>query len=338
MRTTTAAMRMRTMVSRRSPSKRRNLNSVPPPLPRLDQRVRVSHTSFDVWPRATMTIVLIVPARHASTSDSDSEYGSRSHKKKKKSGPPPDEVRISSRGTKVPNYIDDVQDFEKFEEPVEDQNGYYVDPNVQYQEEDEIEAVLGHSRDEGREDDPEDLWFENIVGLNSFAGLLYFITLPSAFISSGKISPISTIPTRRTNSSSASGASNGLTIISRHTRSGNHASMLLESLRKIVKLFCSKRNERRKTSKLTAMSSALFLTEKLSMATWNTFANGRDLTTTIAPGNFKKTSILSQRSILRPTGSGRRKPNSHIRVIEVRDLNSRGCTKTRSILLPQADS
>jgi len=37
-----------------------------------------------------------------------------------------------------------------------------VDPNVPYQEEDEIEAVLGHTHDEGREDDPEDLWFENV--------------------------------------------------------------------------------------------------------------------------------------------------------------------------------
>ncbi|KAF9529183.1 chromodomain-helicase DNA-binding protein [Crepidotus variabilis] len=101
------------------------------------------------------------PARHASSSDSDSEYGSRSHKKKKKSRPPADELRISSRGTKVPNYVDDVQDFEKYEE-VEDTNGYYVDPNIQYQEEDEIEAVLGHSRDEGREDEPEDLWYDNV--------------------------------------------------------------------------------------------------------------------------------------------------------------------------------
>ena len=87
-----------------------------------------------------MTIVLIVPACHASTSDSDPEYGFHSHKKK--SGLPPDEVRISSRGTKASNYIDDVQDFEKFEEPVENQNGYYVVPNVQYQDEDEIEGVL----------------------------------------------------------------------------------------------------------------------------------------------------------------------------------------------------
>ncbi|CAA7261700.1 unnamed protein product [Cyclocybe aegerita] len=102
------------------------------------------------------------PVRHADSSDSDSEYGSRAHKKKKKPRPASDEVRVSSRGTKVPNYIDDVQDFEKFEEQTEDSAGYYVDPNVQYQEEDEIEAVLGHSREEGREDDPEDLWFENV--------------------------------------------------------------------------------------------------------------------------------------------------------------------------------
>ena len=40
-----------------------------------------------------------------------------------------------------------------------------MDPNQHYQEEDEIEAVLGHSREEGREDDPEDLWFENLVRL-----------------------------------------------------------------------------------------------------------------------------------------------------------------------------
>ncbi|PPR05826.1 hypothetical protein CVT26_010106 [Gymnopilus dilepis] len=97
-----------------------------------------------------------------SDSDSDSEYGSRSHRKKKKHRSSVDEVRVSSRGTKVPNYVDDVQDFEKFDEPEDEQTAYYVDPNVQYQEEDEIEAVLGHSREEGREDDPEDIWFENV--------------------------------------------------------------------------------------------------------------------------------------------------------------------------------
>lgn len=125
-------------------------------------------------------MILLVPARHASSSDSDSEYGSRSHKKKKRSRPPADELRISSRGTKVPNYVDDVQDFEKFEE-VEDPNGYYVDPNIQYQEEDEIEAVLSHSRDEGREDEPEDQWFENIVSMGQFYYIYFQRELALAF-------------------------------------------------------------------------------------------------------------------------------------------------------------
>ncbi|KAF8210536.1 transcription regulator [Mycena galopus ATCC 62051] len=97
--------------------------------------------------------------RPTNDSDSDSEYGSRP-KKKKKGRSTGDEVRVSSRGTKVPNYVDDVQDFEKYEE--EPDPGYYAGPAIQYQEEDEIEAVLAHSRDEGRESDPEDLWFDNV--------------------------------------------------------------------------------------------------------------------------------------------------------------------------------
>ncbi|KAJ6500142.1 SNF2 family N-terminal domain-containing protein [Mycena vitilis] len=96
--------------------------------------------------------------RPANDSDSDSEYGSRP-KKKKKNRSTADEVRVSSRGGKVPNYIDDVQDFEKFEDP---EPGYYVGPIIQQDPDDEIEAVLAHSRDEGRESDPEDLWFSNV--------------------------------------------------------------------------------------------------------------------------------------------------------------------------------
>ncbi|KAG7446290.1 uncharacterized protein BT62DRAFT_1021007 [Guyanagaster necrorhizus] len=101
-----------------------------------------------------------IPARHTSPSDSGSDYGVRS-KKKRKSRSSADEVRVSSRGNKVPNYVDDVQDFEKFDEEDHD-NGYYANNNVQYQEEDEIELVLNHCRDEGRENDTEDLWFDNI--------------------------------------------------------------------------------------------------------------------------------------------------------------------------------
>ncbi|KAJ6625459.1 transcription regulator [Mycena sp. CBHHK59/15] len=99
------------------------------------------------------------PVRASNDSDSDSEYGTRT-RKKKKGRSIADEVRVSSRGGKVPNYIDDVQDFEKFDDDEPDAG--YTGPVVQYQEEDEIEAVLTHGRDEARESDPEDLWFDNI--------------------------------------------------------------------------------------------------------------------------------------------------------------------------------
>ncbi|CAK5281780.1 unnamed protein product [Mycena citricolor] len=96
-------------------------------------------------------------ARPANDSDSDSDYGSKSKKKKKARTSAADEIRISSRGGKVPNYVDDVQPFE--EEIIED---VYTGPQIQALEDDEIELVLAHSRDEGKEQDPEDLWFENI--------------------------------------------------------------------------------------------------------------------------------------------------------------------------------
>ncbi|KAJ7287825.1 SNF2 family N-terminal domain-containing protein [Mycena rebaudengoi] len=117
---------------------------------RVPKKPRVSTSTV---PRPKVTV------RPPNDSDSDSEYGSRS-KKKKKGRSAADEVRVSSRGVKVPNYVDDVQDFEKFDE--DDSSAAYNGPAVQYLEEDEIEAVLTHSRDEGREADPEDLWFDNV--------------------------------------------------------------------------------------------------------------------------------------------------------------------------------
>ncbi|KAG6898168.1 hypothetical protein C0992_004155 [Termitomyces sp. T32_za158] len=116
--------------------------------------------------RATynLTIRLSAPAHHtADSSDSDSEYGQRTHKRKRKPRASTDEIRgPSSRGVKTPNYIDDVQDFEKYEEEDDAANGYYADQASAFKEEDEIEAVLGHSRDDAHEDDLEDNWFTNI--------------------------------------------------------------------------------------------------------------------------------------------------------------------------------
>lgn len=102
--------------------------------------------------------------KSAEESDSDSDYGS--HSKKKKAYVSGDEIRVSSRGVKVPNYVDDVVDFEKFDSD-DAVPGYYIDPNAQYKEEDEIEAVLSHQRDEEKMDEPEDDWYHNIVCLLS---------------------------------------------------------------------------------------------------------------------------------------------------------------------------
>ena len=62
---------------------------------------------------------------------------------------------------KIPNYVDDVQDFEQFD----DEAGAitYAETAAPMKEEDEIENVLGHCRDEGHENDPEDDWYTNIV-------------------------------------------------------------------------------------------------------------------------------------------------------------------------------
>ena len=78
-----------------------------------------------------------------------------------------DEIRVSTRGGKIPNYVDDVEDFEAFEEDTHP-GYYYAEALAQYPQEDEIEQVLTHTRDEGKEGDPEDKFYENIVRLPRF--------------------------------------------------------------------------------------------------------------------------------------------------------------------------
>lgn len=70
---------------------------------------------------------------------------------------------MSSRGVKIPNYVDDVQDFEQFDEEEAQVANYAA--TAPLKEEDEIEAVLSHCRDEHHEDDPDDNWYTNIVCL-----------------------------------------------------------------------------------------------------------------------------------------------------------------------------
>lgn len=149
----------------------------------------LSKTAPDVW--------LQVTRAPSSESDSDSDYGAPSKKKKRKPRMS-DEIRISTRGGKVPNYFDDVDDFEEDTHP----GYYYADPATQVQQEDEIELVLTHSRDEGREDDPDDNFFDNIV---SFYSLFFSEKSSSVFwcsvsISSGRTSLIYTTPTKPTSS------------------------------------------------------------------------------------------------------------------------------------------
>ncbi|KAI0081263.1 hypothetical protein K474DRAFT_1588003, partial [Panus rudis PR-1116 ss-1] len=100
-----------------------------------------------------------VVRQSAAASDSDSDYGARS-KKKKRTRVANDELRVSSRGGRIPNYVDDVQDFEQFEDDEVLPAGNYNQHAAL--EEEEIEQVLTHSRHEDHLDDPEDNWYTNI--------------------------------------------------------------------------------------------------------------------------------------------------------------------------------
>ncbi|KAL1755607.1 SNF2 family N-terminal domain-containing protein [Schizophyllum commune] len=99
----------------------------------------------------------------ASGSDSDSDYGSHSKKKKRARY---EETRSSGRGRTRVNYYDDQNLDEHLGADSDVDMGYeqaYPDPNVYaLAEEDEIEAVLGHSRDEQHLDDPQDEWQMNM--------------------------------------------------------------------------------------------------------------------------------------------------------------------------------
>ena len=157
----------------------------------------------NVYPIPQLTSCLLVSTRH-SPSDSDSDYGSKS-KKKKKPRVPSDEIRVSSRGTRVPNYVDDVQDFEQFDDDEPDA-GVYGEPAV-LKEEDEIEMVLSHARADEFLSDPEDNWYTNIVRGLFFVACMCLTRHYRDFISSGRTSRIFIIRTRCTSSLNVSVAS-----------------------------------------------------------------------------------------------------------------------------------
>lgn len=74
---------------------------------------------------------------------------------------------------------------------------YYVDPSLT-KEDDEIEAVLSHCRDEAHEDDPEDLWYSNVVRSKLYSIHAVLKKHYSVSISSGRISHTCTTRMKRT--------------------------------------------------------------------------------------------------------------------------------------------
>ena len=147
-----------------------------------------------------------LPPQRPSASDSDSDYGGRA-RKKRRSGPRPNghggshepDVRLNSRGSKVPNYREDAEDMSMFYE--DDQAFYHPEADYgQYEEDHEIEAVLTHMRDEGRENDPEDVWHDNIVSVAIVLGMMSLTLLDSVSTSNGKVFLIFTTQTKRTSS------------------------------------------------------------------------------------------------------------------------------------------
>lgn len=220
-----------------------------------------------VYPVSTVELALsfCTAISRNNDSDSDSDYGSRS-KKKKRPRVSGDEIRVSSRGGKIPNYTDDVQALAELSEEDVDQ-GYYVDPTAQFKEEDEIESVLSHCRDEGREDDPEDIWFDNVVSPRIILGKQIVVDMSqSVFTSSGKISRICITLMRPTNFSNASRASSVLTTISKLTRYTSLASMHQASLRKMLRHCFLKKNAKRRSSRPIRSSNALSRTAMVQRA------------------------------------------------------------------------
>lgn len=149
---TMARMQMTSMARKRCPGRKERRVY---PLPQLPDP-KVGPPMF----HPTMAHKSLVAIRHAS-SDSDSDYGARS-KKKKKSRASGEEIRVSSRGSKIPNYYEGCQELGLLSDEDVDES-YYFGLNTQFKEEDEIEAVLGHCRDEERANEQADLWYENVV-------------------------------------------------------------------------------------------------------------------------------------------------------------------------------
>jgi chromodomain-helicase-DNA-binding protein 1 len=75
--------------------------------------------------------------------------------------------------------VDDVQDFEQFDDEEVEAAGY-GEPAV-LKEEDEIEMVLSHARSEEHLSDPEDNWYSNIVRILLISSCISPMNVPQRF-------------------------------------------------------------------------------------------------------------------------------------------------------------
>ncbi|KAH7108397.1 transcription regulator [Auriculariales sp. MPI-PUGE-AT-0066] len=129
-----------------------------------DQEFSTSKKSAPKRKKLSVSKPKPTPPRPSLGSDSDSEYGGRP-RKKRKNRPTETDYRIPSRGSKVPNYKEEGEDFGFDDDEVipYPQQGVLAATAVsEGGEEHEIEVVIKHQRDEDRIDDLVDIFNENV--------------------------------------------------------------------------------------------------------------------------------------------------------------------------------
>lgn len=103
-------------------------------------------------------------------SDSASDFGGQSRKRKRKASPIED-IRFTSRGSKLPNYYENEEDITNEDDSMASPGevaGSTTDVH-------EIEIVLDHHRDEEKLDDPVDNFHTNMVRYNTLLEILWLV-------------------------------------------------------------------------------------------------------------------------------------------------------------------
>ncbi len=241
---------------------------------------------------------------------------------------------MSSRGIRVPRRHTGL---EKLEEVEDDSTGYYVDPNIQYQEEDEIEAVLAHNRQEGRESDEKDLWCENVVSAYHFLDHCF---CPFAILQRFHIKWKNFSHLHNTDETyEFLKCFRGLKRVDNYIKAYKAYLARLElpglSSEDIEVLHLDKEHEKEELDTFRIVERIVAHRETAE-ATWSTFASGKASTTNIALGSCKKMLILSRKIKSLHRGTAKPKANSPTRASLIAGmdvLHSKGCTKIQSISL-----